>query len=78
MDQNTIVSVRDLKLWFDNDFGSVQILNGISFDVRSGETLGIVGESGCGKSLTSLSIMRLLDSPPARFEGRSSSGGRTC
>ncbi len=69
MDKDVIVSVRDLKLWFDNDFGSVQILNGISFDVKSGETLGIVGESGCGKSLTSLSIMRLLDSPPARFEG---------
>ncbi len=64
-----VVSVRDLKLWFDNDFGSVQILNGVSFDVNAGETLGIVGESGCGKSLTSLSIMRLLDTPPARYEG---------
>ncbi len=65
-----IVSVQDLKLWFRNDFGDVQILNGISFDIYRGETLGIVGESGCGKSMTSFSIMRLLESPPARYEGK--------
>ena len=47
----------------------MKILNGISFDIYKGETLGIVGESGCGKSVTSLSIMRLLQSPPARFGG---------
>ena len=46
-----IVSVKDLKLWFENDFGAVQILNGINFDIYKGETLGIVGESGCGKHL---------------------------
>jgi len=64
-----IVSVRDLKLWFENDFGAVQILNGINFDIYKGETLGIVGESGCGKSMTSFSIMRLLETPPARYQG---------
>ena len=64
-----IVSVKDLKLWFENDFGAVQILNGINFDIYKGETLGIVGESGCGKSMTSFSIMRLLETPPARYEG---------
>ena len=65
-----ILSVQDLKLWIDNDFGSVQILNGISFDIFRGQTLGIVGESGCGKSLTSFSVMRLLETPPVRYEGK--------
>ena len=69
MEKEVTLQVKDLELWFDNDRGSVKILNGISFDIYKGETLGIVGESGCGKSVTSLSIMRLLQSPPARFAG---------
>ena len=69
MEKEVTLQVQDLELWFDNDRGSVKILNGISFDIYKGETLGIVGESGCGKSVTSLSIMRLLQSPPARFGG---------
>ena len=69
MEREVTLQVKDLELWFDNDRGSVKILNGISFDIYKGETLGIVGESGCGKSVTSLSIMRLLQSPPARFAG---------
>ena len=69
MEKEVTLQVKDLELWFDNDRGSVKILNGISFDIYKGETLGIVGESGCGKSVTSLSIMRLLQSPPARFGG---------
>ncbi len=69
MEKEVTLQVKDLELWFDNDRGSVKILNGISFDIYKGETLGIVGESGCGKSVTSLSIMRLLQSPPARFTG---------
>ena len=68
-ERDVILSVKDLKLWFHNDFGATQILNGISFDIYRGETLGIVGESGCGKSMTSLCTMRLLDTPPARIEG---------
>ena len=68
--KEVILSIKDLKLWFDNDYGeAIQILNGISFDIHAGETLGIVGESGCGKSMTSLAIMRLVKSPPARMEG---------
>ena len=69
MEKEVTLQVKDLELWFDNDRGSVKIINGISFDIYKGETLGIVGESGCGKSVTSLSIMRLLQSPPARFGG---------
>ena len=60
MDKEITLQVENLELWFDNDYGSKKILNGISFDIYKGETLGIVGESGCGKSVTSLSIMRLL------------------
>ena len=68
-EKNPIIQVNDLKLWMQNDFGAVQILNGITFEIYPGETLGIVGESGCGKSMTSLSMMRLLNTPPAKYEG---------
>ena len=68
-EKKPIIQVKDLKLWMKNDFGKVQILNGINFEIAPGETLGIVGESGCGKSMTSLSMMRLLMTPPAIYEG---------
>ncbi len=64
-----VLQVENLELWFDNDYDSVKILNGISFEVNKGETLGIVGESGCGKSMTSLCCMRLVQSPPGRMKG---------
>ncbi len=66
MEKEKIIEVKDLKLYFDGDYGTTQILNGITFDIHSGETLGIVGESGCGKSQTAMSIMRLNK---ARLEG---------
>ena len=66
MDKEKIIEVKDLKLYFDGDYGTTQILNGITFDIHAGETLGIVGESGCGKSQTAMSIMRLSK---ARLEG---------
>ena len=69
MEREKTLEVRDLELWFDNDRSSVKIQNSISFDIYKGEALGIVGESGCGKSVTSLSVMRLLQSPPARVTG---------
>ena len=69
VEREKTLEVKDLELWFDNDRSSVKILNSISFDIYKGEALGIVGESGCGKSVTSLSIMRLLQSPPARVSG---------
>jgi oligopeptide/dipeptide ABC transporter ATP-binding protein len=55
-----LLQVRDLKVQFFTDDGAVRAVDGISFDVRSGEILGMVGESGCGKSVTALSILRLL------------------
>ena len=68
-ENETVLQVDDLQLWFDNDYDSVKILNGITFEVHKGETLGIVGESGCGKSMTSLSVMRLVQTPPGRIQG---------
>ncbi len=64
---DVIVQVRDLAVQFNALQGDVPAVNGVSFDVKAGRTLGIVGESGCGKSVTAQSILRLLPSPPARI-----------
>jgi oligopeptide/dipeptide ABC transporter ATP-binding protein len=69
MDSNILLSVRDLKTYFLTDDGLVKAVDGVSFDLREGETLGIVGESGSGKSVTNLSIMRLIPSPPGKIVG---------
>src|SRR5262249_25242779 len=58
-----LLQVRDLRTQFFTDDGVVQAVNGISFDLYEGESLGIVGESGCGKSMTALSIMGLVPEP---------------
>ena len=63
-----VLEVKDLSVSFDTYAGEIQALRGISFDLYQGETLAIVGESGCGKSVTSKSIMRLNPQPPARFK----------
>ncbi|WP_273857467.1 ABC transporter ATP-binding protein [Photobacterium sp. GSS17] len=66
MQDDVILSVRDLETEFATDDGVVKILHGVCFDVRKGRTLGLVGESGCGKSVTSMSIMGLLPKPYGR------------
>src|SRR5262245_9231548 len=58
-----LLAVRDLKTYFFQDDGMVKAVDGASFDVYSGKTLGIVGESGCGKSVTARSILRIVDRP---------------
>src|SRR6187455_2012177 len=72
-----LLEIVDLKTWFYTRDGIVRAVDGLSFSVARGEALAIVGESGCGKSVTSLSILRLIASPPGRtvagrvlFEGR--------
>src|SRR5512132_3267357 len=64
-----ILEVKDLKTYFYTREGVVQAVDGVSFEVNKGQTLGIVGESGCGKSVTALSIMGLIPKPPAEIAG---------
>jgi len=64
-----LLAVEDLKTWFHTDEGTAKAVDGVSFEVRPRETLGIVGESGCGKSVTSLSILRLIPEPPGEIAG---------
>jgi len=65
----TLLQVRDLRTYFYTAGGVVKAVDGVSFDLNEGETLGLVGESGCGKSVTALSLMRLIPNPPGRIEG---------
>ncbi len=62
-----VLSVRDLVVEFATERGAVRAVNGVSFDVFGGDTLGIVGESGCGKTVTSLALLGLVPSPPGRI-----------
>lgn len=64
---NTILQIKHLKTYFFTRYGAVKAVDGISFGLRKGESLCLVGESGCGKTATALSILRLIDSPPGRI-----------
>lgn len=63
-----LLEIKNLTTRFHTEDGIVRAVNGISYDMRAGETLGVVGESGCGKSVHALSIMRLIPSPPGKIE----------
>ncbi|ENM5934866.1 ABC transporter ATP-binding protein [Vibrio mimicus] len=69
MNEDVVLSVKQLETEFMTDNGPVKILHGVSFDVKKGRTLGLVGESGCGKSVTAMSIMGLLPKPYGRVTG---------
>lgn len=64
-----ILSIKNLRTYFHTDDGLAKAVDGVSFDLKEGETLGIVGESGCGKSVTALSILRLLPDGVGVIEG---------
>jgi peptide/nickel transport system ATP-binding protein len=64
-----LLEIDDLKVGFDTDSGLVRAVDGVSLQIEAGQTLGVVGESGCGKSVTASSILRLVPSPPGRFLG---------
>ena len=64
-----LLRVEDLKTYFLTYEGTIKAVDGVSFTINKGETLGLVGESGCGKSVTALSIMRLVQSPPGKIVG---------
>ena len=66
---STLLSVRNLKTYFPQDEGTVKAVDGVSFDLRRGGTLGIVGESGCGKSVTARSILGIVDRPGRIVDG---------
>jgi oligopeptide/dipeptide ABC transporter ATP-binding protein len=65
-----LLRVEDLRTWFHTRAGVARAVDGVSFSIATGETVGMVGESGCGKSVTALSILRLID-PPGRIESGS-------
>ena len=66
---DNVLEVENLQTHFFTNDGVVRAVDGVSYSVRRGETLGVVGESGCGKSVTALSILRLVASPPGRIVG---------
>ena len=64
-----LLSIEDLKTWFYTDDGVARAVDGVSYAIRPGETLGVVGESGCGKSVTAMSILQLVPTPPGKYVG---------
>lgn len=69
MNKEALVEVKGLQTYFYTEDGVVKAVDGVDFEIYKGETLGVVGESGCGKSVTSLSIMRLIPDPPGKIVG---------
>ena len=67
-DPNNVLEIDNLHTYFFTDIGTSKAVDGVTFDVPIGKTVGVVGESGCGKSVTSLSIMQLLQRPQDQTE----------
>ncbi|OQW98457.1 MAG: peptide ABC transporter ATP-binding protein, partial [Desulfobacteraceae bacterium A6] len=69
MNKDAILRVENLVTSFETEAGRIRAVDDVGFEVNKGEVLGIVGESGCGKSVTALSIMRLLPKPSGHIDG---------
>src|SRR6187402_613922 len=69
MASQTILQVDNLQTHFFTAVGTVRAVDGVSYSLKAGETLGVVGESGCGKSVSALSVLRLVADPPGRIVG---------
>jgi oligopeptide/dipeptide ABC transporter ATP-binding protein len=68
-EDDVLLELRDLKTYFFTDAGTMPSVDGVSYKIHRGKTLGVVGESGCGKSVTAMSILQLIPSPPGRIVG---------
>ncbi len=68
-EREALLQIEGLRTWFHTEEGIAKAVDGVTYTVRKGETLGVVGESGCGKSVTALSVMQLVPTPPGKFEG---------
>src|SRR5262249_7013353 len=84
VDPDAILTIDNLKTYFFLEGGTVRAVDGVNLALKRNQTLGLVGESGCGKSITAMSIMRLLKSPPGKivagrilFHQRQNGGART-
>jgi len=71
MAESSLITVRELKVSFQTDEGVIKAVDDVSFDIKPGETLGVVGESGCGKSVTALTIMNMLPKPAGKIDNGS-------
>ncbi|MEM7030360.1 MAG: ABC transporter ATP-binding protein [Chloroflexota bacterium] len=69
-DNQTLVEIKDLRTYFYLDEGTVRAVDGVSFDIKRGQVLGVVGESGCGKSITARSLLRIVPSPGRITDGQ--------
>src|SRR5512135_1176404 len=69
LENNTLIEVQGLKTYFFLDEGTVRAVDGVDFSIAHGKTLGVVGESGCGKSVTARSILRIVPKPGRIVEG---------
>ena len=69
MNDEIILEIKNLKTYFYTSEGVAKAVDGVSYQLAKGEPLGVVGESGCGKSVTALSILRLIPTPPGRIVG---------
>ena len=68
-----LLEIEDLRVEFQTQTGTVKAVDGISYSVAAGETVAVVGESGCGKSVSALSVLRLVPSPPGKITGAAAS-----